>query len=124
MAHRKEGVVTVELAQKVCPKCGERKPLSEFHRRSASPDGHQNYCKPCCITSTRESQSRRRAGMGEDAWLAFQRARVNASRQRTGNQAGRARSAARNAAIAKLIEAHRREFESLLRIEKYERGLL
>lgn len=32
---------------KTCSSCGESKPLSEFHRRSASKDGHSNKCKVC-----------------------------------------------------------------------------
>ena len=32
---------------KSCSKCGETKPLSEFHRASANRDGHRNECKPC-----------------------------------------------------------------------------
>lgn len=34
---------------KVCAKCGEEKPLSEFHKRQASPDGLRSRCKPCHI---------------------------------------------------------------------------
>lgn len=32
---------------KRCPSCGETKPLSEFHRRAASPDGRQSWCRLC-----------------------------------------------------------------------------
>ncbi len=34
---------------KLCAKCGETKPRSEFHKRSASPDGLRSRCKPCHI---------------------------------------------------------------------------
>lgn len=33
--------------EKVCIDCGKTKPLSEFHKRSASPDGHMSSCKIC-----------------------------------------------------------------------------
>lgn len=39
---------------KVCRVCGEEKPLSEFHRRKGSPDGHRNDCKECNRAESRE----------------------------------------------------------------------
>ena len=33
---------------KKCTKCGIKKPLSEFHKRKASKDGHSYICKTCC----------------------------------------------------------------------------
>ena len=49
-AERREQPVEVDLtATKRCGRCGETKPLSEFHRHRATPDGVQNYCKPCMI---------------------------------------------------------------------------
>lgn len=32
---------------KLCSTCEELKPLSEFHKRSSSKDGHIGQCKPC-----------------------------------------------------------------------------
>jgi hypothetical protein len=32
---------------KTCSKCGEDKPLTEFHKRTASRDGVQGRCKKC-----------------------------------------------------------------------------
>lgn len=32
---------------KVCTKCSKSKPLTEFNRRSRSPDGHMNWCRDC-----------------------------------------------------------------------------
>jgi hypothetical protein len=32
---------------KRCPRCGETKPLSEFHTNRTRRDGVQTYCKPC-----------------------------------------------------------------------------
>lgn len=42
---------------KRCPGCGERKPLSEFHKNRAREHGIDPYCKVC--TSKRRSQDRR-----------------------------------------------------------------
>jgi hypothetical protein len=36
-------------AAKVCKRCGELKPLSEFHKASAAKDGKQNRCKACAV---------------------------------------------------------------------------
>lgn len=30
-----------------CTKCGQTKPISEFHRRSDAPCGHASHCKAC-----------------------------------------------------------------------------
>lgn len=35
---------------KLCSKCGEVKPVSEFYRRSKSKDGFQSWCKKCFKT--------------------------------------------------------------------------
>jgi hypothetical protein len=32
---------------KLCTKCGEKKPVGEFWRNSAKPDGLFQWCKPC-----------------------------------------------------------------------------
>jgi len=40
------------MANKKCSKCGETKPLSEFHQRKNSKDGHQGWCKSCAITNS------------------------------------------------------------------------
>lgn len=34
-----------EVKTKKCSKCGIEKPLSEFHKRARSRDGHQETCK-------------------------------------------------------------------------------
>ncbi len=35
------------LPAKTCTRCGELKTLTDYHKKSASADGHQNFCKPC-----------------------------------------------------------------------------
>lgn len=35
------------LDLKVCKKCGNEKPLSEFNRNKKSPDGYRQVCKEC-----------------------------------------------------------------------------
>jgi hypothetical protein len=36
-----------EHCTKVWGRCGERKPLSAFHRLSSSSDGRHSYCRVC-----------------------------------------------------------------------------
>lgn len=36
-----------EPAGKRCSGCGARKPLDDFNRRRAAPDGRQSYCRSC-----------------------------------------------------------------------------
>jgi len=46
-AGQREVTPMPEQAYKRCTKCGETKPLDEFHRDSARPDGRRNDCKVC-----------------------------------------------------------------------------
>lgn len=62
---------------KLCRKCGETKPLEDFHKDRKSKDGHCFYCKECNKRKTREhyrdnvdkvaekERGRRRAKSGE-----------------------------------------------------------
>lgn len=62
-------------ATKRCAECGEIKPLSEFHRRSKSPDGRAYKCKQCAI-----SCERRRTGENRGVILARRRERYQERR--------------------------------------------
>ena len=42
---------------KKCYTCGELKPLSEFHKRKDSKDGHQGYCKLCNLAKVKKWQA-------------------------------------------------------------------
>lgn len=51
----------VQDGDKRCRKCGQIKPLAEFARLSASPDGHQPYCRACTSAMTKKRRQRQRA---------------------------------------------------------------
>lgn len=44
---------------KQCSKCGDTKPLYQFHRRSNSPDGHKPHCATCVANYDADRQPRR-----------------------------------------------------------------
>ena len=46
--------VKVEEGFKICSKCGEIKPISEFYKRKSSKDGLQNNCKDCAKAVRKE----------------------------------------------------------------------
>lgn len=39
---------------KLCSKCGEEKPLDDFHRNAKLRDGRQTYCKVCIVEYKRK----------------------------------------------------------------------
>lgn len=42
------------MVTKKCSKCGEEKPLTEFHKCANLPDGHNNSCKVCKCRRARD----------------------------------------------------------------------
>jgi hypothetical protein len=38
-----------KIAQKPCPKCGEIKPITDYHKKMANIDNLANWCKPCTL---------------------------------------------------------------------------
>ncbi len=55
---------------KRCKKCGEIKPLDEFHRANGMKDGHRSECKDCHRAHMRQwySDNRERAIAGVRQW--------------------------------------------------------
>ena len=49
-----------EIKTKVCPKCGQELPISEFTRKTSSKDGLQCYCKKCNSKATTEYARKRK----------------------------------------------------------------
>jgi hypothetical protein len=117
-------VTAVDLATKRCPDCEQTKPLSAFHRNRANGDGHHTYCKPCANRRVKASQEKRRERIGDEAYRAQQREIQRKARTKESvRERGRRGAAARYAALERLRELHASEFERLLQIERYERGL-
>lgn len=50
---------------KTCTKCGETKPLDQFHRDAKGADCLRSWCKPCNIAAVRRRQAEYRAETGE-----------------------------------------------------------
>lgn len=93
-----------------CTKCGETKSLSGF-------SGAHAWCKACNNAATKERKARRRAEMGEEAWLAWNRENTRKSRLRHNNERGRAYNRAKYRAVQRLIGAHPRQFEAFMTLE-------
>ncbi len=53
---------------KRCTKCGEEKPLSEFHRDRTKSDGRKSWCKLCTSGYQREYYEENR-----EKWVGYQR---------------------------------------------------
>lgn len=49
---------------KRCRDCGERKPVTQFWARQASPDGRTLYCKACFLQRTAEAYRKRERERG------------------------------------------------------------
>jgi NMD protein affecting ribosome stability and mRNA decay len=49
------------MKTKVCSRCGEEKPITEFYRRSASPDGLNAACKECVRQAAAERRRKQHA---------------------------------------------------------------
>jgi len=112
------------LAEKRCTKCDQAKPLSEFHKDPRTRDGLRTLCKDCAIENTRESQARRRQAMGDEQWRAHQAELRRRSRSKPEVRArSRLSDAAYDAAMNRLRDLHRDQFDALLAAERYERGL-
>lgn len=111
------------LVEKRCSRCGEVKPASEFHRQRTTKTGLHSRCKQCATEATQESIERRKNEMGEEAWRAYQKTVVKRSRERTGDVSNKLSMKAQWAALARLRERHRAEYEQFLREERYARGL-
>jgi hypothetical protein len=106
---------TETVPTKVCSKCGNEWPLDGFHKDGGrSPSGRHGWCKSCMNDSVRKRQAKRRAEMGEEAYLAYQREITRRSRQRTGNSQGKTYERASWRAAQRLKDAHPEEYADLL----------
>jgi 5-methylcytosine-specific restriction endonuclease McrA len=48
----------ISVCTKICSRCKEEKPTSEFGKRSSRPDGLQYFCKPCSRLAVKEIRYR------------------------------------------------------------------
>lgn len=58
------------MTEKACTKCGETKPLSEFHRVNR-PSQYVSKCKPCVAVITAKHQRKRLYGLNDAEYVAM-----------------------------------------------------
>lgn len=50
---------------KVCTRCGQKLPITEFYRNPKMPDGYYNQCKKCRLAVQRERRNREKAAKSQ-----------------------------------------------------------
>lgn len=57
---------TQKLKTKRCIKCGRELPVTEFYKRTDSPDGLQSWCKECFKEANNQPRKRKSGGAVSD----------------------------------------------------------
>jgi len=64
-------IITLEPYSRRCWKCGETKPLSDFHRSRTSKHGHKYLCKECNkLAQKTYYHNKRKRGLPHNPWYA------------------------------------------------------
>lgn len=58
--YRKQHGPSIIISDKVCAKCNNRKPISQFPIKRDASDGYVSYCKPCWVKITKLAQARQK----------------------------------------------------------------
>ena len=77
---------------KSCVRCGEIKPLTDFHRRSSSKDGRRGDCKACHLIACAE---RRKTASWKATRDAYQKTDAYRESQKAYRRTGKGRAATR-----------------------------
>ena len=48
------------METKVCLRCGDEKPFTDFYKNRMCKDGYRNYCKLCCKNKQNEYREENR----------------------------------------------------------------
>ena len=103
--------------QKTCRKCGELKPLTDFHRQEGMKDGHRHDCKTCHGAAHKEwyAKNRNEEIQRVKRWQQANKDRVNASQRRRRREGGEEhRLREREGHLRRKYGLRIRDFETLL----------
>jgi len=59
---------TNDVKVKECKKCGRVLPIDNFHKKTKSADGHQDYCKDCARESVYKAMARKKVMGGKTGY--------------------------------------------------------
>lgn len=66
---------------KSCAKCGEEKPLTDFHKQPKGPQGRHSYCKACFNALAREKRVRNDTPEQRQKWNLARRYGLTAAKR-------------------------------------------
>ena len=113
-----------ETIEKVCTRCGETKPGSDFYILKSGPKKGtlRSECKECQIQRVRANQFKRRKADPE-GFLRTQREIVARHRKAGRDASSRLSAEAYDSAITIFRKTYPAAFKAILRQERYKRGL-
>lgn len=117
-----EAADVVELTKR-CSRCGEVKNAVAFYRNAKAKDGLTAACGACINAAVKARQAVLRE-TDPEGYARAKREAVARSRQKPkAQERERRQSRAYTTTISRLIANHRREYEELYRLAKWEQGL-
>lgn len=56
----------LEVKTKKCSRCGRELPVTEFYKKSDTPDGLQSWCKECFREAEKQQRKRKSGGVSDE----------------------------------------------------------
>jgi len=94
--------------KKICKRCKETKPLSDYYKHKQMEDGHLNFCKAC---KRQEAKSNYAQNIQDEQWLKKERKRTRERNKRLGYAQKYAYKNQPDAQKARILEAKNKWIE-------------